>query len=277
MVRTRIALGVAVMTAAAGVACGEDEGPSLLVDVRTDLRPGDEFAAVEVELRGAGTDRRASAPALTGHDFVAGRRVAELGGLPGDVTVHVALIDATGASVAQRSTEIVLREDTGITVVISRDCVDVRCPGPGDAPTHTQCHGGRCVDPRCHAGDFGACGAVECVSDAVCAEAADACGAAVCAAGACLFGPNEACVPDAGPADAGGRDASTICTGDVDCPEAEECGAMGRCVTSCAESRVDPYAGTPCTSATFECILMCSGQACIDACVDADAMGSECV
>ena len=281
---------LALCLASAALGCTDDEGVTLWVDVRTDLRAGSEFAAVEIALRGAGADRAASAPALATHDFLAGRRVAELSGLSaGDVTVHVALVDAAGSTVAQRTVELSLSEDTAVTVVITRDCIDVRCPRAGDAPTDTECHGGLCVDPRCHAGDSDACGTVECATDAMCTTG-DACSRGTCAAGVCLFSTAEECnadagvdagAPDAGPPDAGTPDAGTPdagrpCTTDHECPSGESCGGAGRCVGGCPLDTVDPYEGRPCARATLDCLDACSDEACFTGCLSSDPNPTEC-
>jgi len=195
-------------------ACSSSDSLDLFVDLRTDLRPGTEIDTVQIELRrGADVVRMTSTTATAGQDFGRGRRVAELGGLSaGDYVLRVE-VSLGGGAVAQALVPIALTEDRAVTVLLTRDCRDVACPGVGDGPESTACLAGGCVDPDCVIGQATAC-ATDCTSAADCA-AGPACVRVECLAGACLYFSEEAsCGTD------GGVDR---CVADGDCNDGHEC------------------------------------------------------
>src|SRR5688500_16353928 len=109
--------------------CGCDDSAELSVDLVTDLTPGDEFHSVTVEVG----ERRADLPAYVGQPYLEGVRVAEVATIqPGAATVRVALRDSADAIVTERVVRATVRGSYVVTVVITRDCVGVECPGEGD-------------------------------------------------------------------------------------------------------------------------------------------------
>ncbi len=155
----------------AGCACGAEDG--LLVDLRTDLVPDVEFRAVRIDVfGGARTDgtplRSEDAAVLTTHDYVRGRRVAELPGLArGDLMVRTRLLDARETVVAERLAQVTLEGRYVLTVLVTRDCRGVTCPGAGDSPDAVTCLGGTCGAADCILGTEPSC-EPECDSDADC-------------------------------------------------------------------------------------------------------------
>ncbi|HJL15185.1 MAG TPA: hypothetical protein RMH99_05990, partial [Sandaracinaceae bacterium LLY-WYZ-13_1] len=133
-------------------------GLELSVDLRTDYRPGVELDEVEVvweDAQGAELGRRAVS-AGPARDFVRGERLVDLAGLsPGRHRVRVTLL-RRGVVVASRETLVRLSNDLAITVLVTRDCAEVRCP-PAGAPARAACVDGRCVDPTCRPGRPDAC------------------------------------------------------------------------------------------------------------------------
>jgi hypothetical protein len=142
-------------------ACGDDEA-SLVVELRTDYGPAVDFTAVETSVETDGVEEAAiPTAASSSHDFVAGRRVAQFDGLaPGRVLVRVTLRDDAGGLVATRLTRLDISGTTGLIVVISSSCADIRCPGAADDPSETECYDGRCVPPTCQPTRIETCGGV---------------------------------------------------------------------------------------------------------------------
>jgi hypothetical protein len=219
--RASVLLTALASAVAAGCASG-DGGIALSVDLRTDLTPGAEFDVVVTTLDGAGS---ASLPVTADRRGGAARRVAEFRDLrPGPRLLGVELRRA-GRAVLTRRVAVRLDASAVVTVVMTRSCAAIACPGAGDAPDATECEAGRCVAPGCGAPGEPACGGPVCRADAECPAAVD-CVRARCIDGACYAladseacAPTEECdavrgcvpraaLPDAGPPDAGPPDAS---------------------------------------------------------------------
>jgi hypothetical protein len=173
-------------------ACDGGGGIELVVELKTDLTPGTEFASAQALLDG---EAAASQPAFAGDDFVSGRRIAEIVDVTaGGHELVVQLRDDAGAVVVERDMSLQIEADLGITVVITRDCAGVSCPEDAGGVVLT-CHGGRCVPPECSPALPTSCGTPECTGDADCG------GCGVCADGVCLAPAVPGCA-DAGPGDA---------------------------------------------------------------------------
>jgi len=202
--------GLALLAGIFATACGDSQ--YLAVDLRTDYAAGVEYDEVEVSVDGL---TRARIPARTD----AGdrpHRVFERDDLaPGVHALEVSL--RLGATrIATRRVQFSLRGSRVVSVVITRDCREVGCPGTGA----TECLGGRCVAPECTTLGEPGCSEAECSTGADC-TASVACAAGACVEGACLevpapdaCGASMVCVPERGcvgvaPSDAGGMDAGT--------------------------------------------------------------------
>lgn len=275
------------------VGCSADV--SLLADLRTDLRAGHEFSSVDVRVTAENGDVVASdaTPVYTTSSFFAAERVLEARGLaPGTYTLSLRLLDRDGAQVAHRDTIVSVTGRTLLTVLITRDCRGVFCPGSGDAPELTECLAGRCVSPECSVENPSACPTPTCHASSECtASFPAACAEAACASGACFAtghdercaagewcDPTLGCQPidpgllDAGPNDAGPRDAgasdagrdagSDAWTGDdawSPCGPATPCDTGNACETGhldCGGNCVaDGFvsAGTECRAAADAC------------------------
>ena len=174
---------------------GCDAGPiSLIVDLKTDLVAGAEFVVVRTEIDGElAADRRV----MLGDDYLGGTRVAERTGLsPGIRDVRVSLLDEAGAVVVSR--QVLVQQDVsyGLTVLLTRDCADVVCPGPGDPGDATVCVAGSCTNPGCSDLDRSLCPSAECSASSECPPV-DACAESVCDDGVCLARPlSGSCMPD---------------------------------------------------------------------------------
>ena len=179
-------IGMFTLIALVGCSGG---APDLVVDLRTDLRPGYDFDEVRTRvLEAPSTSARGwerVTPVTRGDDFVAGRRVAELIDVEvGDYTLEVMLLDA-GVELAARRVSVRVESSRSVTAVITSDCAGVSCPGLGDPLGATECVGRRCVEPACTPDHPEACPAVVCQDDAEC-ESAGACLIGRCVAGDCF-------------------------------------------------------------------------------------------
>ncbi len=154
----------------------------------------------------------------TGSSWESASRTFTLVAEKGTTALRTELLEADGTVLATRNTRVYLSPpNTGVTVLVSRDCVGVTCPSTGDS----ECYGGVCVSPDCVEERPTACGPAVCTDDVEC-MATVACAAGRCVAGACLSegddalcGPAEYCNPETGceasmsMVDGGGPDGGT--------------------------------------------------------------------
>lgn len=173
------------------VGCGG--GSDLVLDLRTDLAPGDEFDRIEADVFTAEGERLAELriDADLDADYGEGDRLAEVGSLePGPIEIRTRLL--TGERlVAERPLLVeVAGEALAVTILITRACRGVSCPSPDLA-----CVAGGCVDPTCAPETPDSCTEEpECASDADCEV--PTCASARCVAGVCLSTPvRGACAP----------------------------------------------------------------------------------
>ena len=174
---------------------GCQRGPTVFVDLRTDLVPGAEFQALEIWLErregsGATEVGRARRSVSPDDRFIDGVRVAELAA-PGEGVYHVrARLYASGGILATGGTLVRVREDTVVSVRVERACAYAGC-AEGQL-----CERGECVDEDCALTTPGECGETPaCASPADCPARAD-CADARCDEGFCFFEMREgACAP----------------------------------------------------------------------------------
>ena len=143
------------------------------IDLRTDFVPVEEFNGATVELTTAGGEsvRRAQIVAQSGVDYTDGARLfsSESKVPEGSYLVHVTLNGPDGAPVVTRTVALVVKEDVGFTVAISRssrqcdpdscdadetcglgpDCVAQECSEltPENCPAEPECADGPECDP----------------------------------------------------------------------------------------------------------------------------------
>lgn len=174
------------------VAC-EPTPTLLVVQVRTDLAPGRDFASIVVTEGG----RRVSARASDHRDWGLGVRVAELEGLTGATArLTVEAIDPDGAVVVARPVRVELRPGVqSVTVLLTVACGSVECPTAADAPDATACFAGRCVAEDCVVESPDRCGTPACVLDEDCPTASP-CTTRSCVGGACFSSPDHASCAD---------------------------------------------------------------------------------
>ncbi len=190
----------------------------LLVELRTDIRPGFEFTSVRTSLlEGAEGISQWDVPVTRRDDFVTGVRIAEMRGLStGSRRFRVELLDLDGETVTDRTVVVELTESRGITVVMTRDCRGIECPRADGDPSASECLAGGCVTPDCLGGEC----AAGCAGDGSCAAGSE-CTEGQCANGVCFVvsrdsvcpagsycDPDRGCVGepvtmDGGPSDAG--------------------------------------------------------------------------
>ena len=205
------------------LACGSSSA-RLRVDLRTDWVPGLEFHAVDVRIFEDADQTRLVTETRTTVDLDSpafdGLRVADARVSRGTRYVFVRLLDATDGEVASRLVIAEVRGATGVTALITRNCLGVVCPR--DDASATECLGGECVRPECSPENPDACPPPDC--DATECPTGPACTAAECLSGACVLrtrratcaagevcDPIEGCVPVGG-----GMDASIDATTDAE-------------------------------------------------------------
>jgi len=234
-------------------ACASDP-IELTVDLRTDWQPLSEFVAVQIDLfREPGDAGPLGSNVVTytlrgTEDFVRGQRVAEYLDVPeGHSFVRVSLLNRAGGVLAERIVDLELSQSYALTVVMTRNCRDVVCPGSGDAPSLRACLDSRCVDPRCRPDTPEYCPPT-CEADADCMI--DGCAEARCTDGTCLCERLSACY-----------EAGRECDADANQNEEQACG-------SCAlglQSRSRTCNPETCTWSAWSDFSECLGGGACDA------------
>ncbi len=247
-------------------------GLELSVDLRSDLRAGDEVDEAELawERAGAVLGRR-TVPLAPGDDLFAGLRLADLDGLsPSVYRVRVTLRRA-GVDVAQRSTAFQLDQDLAITVAITRTCGDDGCEPPAclaasDCVREQACLRAECVHGRCYAvPDDALCGGGWCDPVSGCGPGVDG-GAPDPDAGGADGGPP---VPDAGGACASVDCAIPACAGQP-CDDGDPCTHTDRCAGGACAGTAISCTSDDCVSRTCDGSSACAevraadGTACTD-------------
>lgn len=275
-------------------ACGSGaSGLELLVELRTDFVPGADFDEMVVRLPG---QPNAIREVSFDDDFLRGGRIAEFRDLAaGDIDLVVEM-HKNGSAIMTRTVAVKLRRNLVVSVVMTRSCANVECPGSGDAPNATACVGGVCVDPGCTPETPESCPSPECSTPADCDPSGVSCQSAICLSGTCLYADDDSCEeneycdvdedacvaipgmetdagmsePDAGPTDAGppdsgmgGMDAGPpLCGGEV-------CESFEFCV-------MDVCTSYPTCFTTAECDAgeICRNRHCLPEDLDPDGDGS---
>lgn len=172
-------------------ACGsKEETAALFVDLQTDLVPGIEFIGVDVDVYPDVSSLDGN-PSARGTTYALGNstlpvRAAEFLTLPpGSKALRARLVDATGDVRLERIAVVDIGGNTTATLVMTRECQGVSCPGAGDDPSALACLGGRCVDPRCTPETPEFCPPAECDASTDC-PAVSACAEQRCDFGVCF-------------------------------------------------------------------------------------------
>lgn len=219
---------------------------TLLVQLVSNLAPGREIDAVSVTVA-SGTLAEGSSEVPVPATASLGRpvRVASFPDLAsGRHTITVTL--RLGRTVVQERR--IVRDVDGatvVTVLMTRDCNGVMCPGAGD-PSAEACLGGRCVPPGCDEDHPELCPTPQCHADADCAGMGStvACAPLRCSAsGTCFTQPDDGlctsgqlcdsalgCVAigsDAGPATDAGHDAGADVGADAGGDAGADAGTSG--------------------------------------------------
>ncbi|MFT5356005.1 MAG: hypothetical protein ACI9KE_003227 [Polyangiales bacterium] len=222
--------------------CGAEESShQLRVDLVTDFLPGSEFDAVRVSIGDGDIRENVDHVVDPSRDYVRGVALGDIRVQATEQAIEVDLFQDGVLIIARQVSVIVQSAVTIATVVITRDCRGVMCPGAGDNPLLASCLGGQCADPRCTVETPEFCPVGTCFAAADCA--AHACAQTTCLTGACLYSPDDGvcapgqrcdldqdCVdgefdagtPDVGPPDAGMSDVRfpDVSSPDVPVPDA---------------------------------------------------------
>lgn len=186
-------LGVGFLLLALGGCGTEETGHQLRVDLVTDFLPAAEFDAVRVSI-GQGDVRENFAHVVDpSRDYVRGVALGDIRVPPSEQAIEVSLFQDGALVIARQVSVIVQSAVTVATVVITRDCRGVMCPGVGN-PLLASCLGGECTDPRCTVETPEFCPPGTCFTDADCPS--HSCAQPTCVTGACLYDPDDsACEP----------------------------------------------------------------------------------
>ncbi len=262
--------------------CGDGPGHEVIVDVTTDLVPVIEFIEIRAELSraapGEPLERFDRVPVLVERmngvgGIVSELRVGRLTGIEaGNWWLYVTLYNANGGEVVSRPTILDLSGDgtTGVTVLLTRDCVGVMCPAPGGNPALLACLAGECVDPRCSPQSPEFCPPPDCTTNDEC-EAVVACSTPRCEDNICfvssladMCGGEEWCHPEVGclpldgmiTPDGGMGCVRTECLTDNPC----ELGLTSCDDPTLCEAAGNQIMGTPCPDGTCDgsgnCVTM---------------------
>ncbi|MFK8003456.1 MAG: hypothetical protein AB8H86_28050 [Polyangiales bacterium] len=181
-------LWVGVLLLALGACSTEETGHQLRVDLVTDFLPGSEFDAVRVSI-GQGDVRENFAHVVDpSRDYVRGVALGDIRVPASEQAIEVSLFQDGALVIARQVSVIVQSAVTVATVVITRDCRGVMCPGLGN-PLLASCLGGECTDPRCTVETPEFCPEGTCFTESDCP--AHACAQATCVTGACLYDPDD--------------------------------------------------------------------------------------
>lgn len=201
--------------------CAGDDA-SLRVDLRTDFVPG-------VELREVRTivddDLSRTLTVTRGDELFEAGRVADFDAIArGEHRIEVTLLGPEG-ELARRSVRVRVEGDFGVTVLMTRDCRGVACPGAGDDISALSCLGGTCVSDDCVDGTSPDCPEPECRTTGDC-DVAAACTDAECVEGVCVYrrddsqcAADEYCDPDDGCVSIPDTDAGTDAGPDAGSPD----------------------------------------------------------
>lgn len=197
--RSTAAVRLVALAALAALGCTGDR-LSLVVDLKTDLVPNEEFVRVRSELfadvpTATATPLAADetpAATLSTDRLVSGARVGELADLaPGEPVLRVSLIARDGSVVLDRLARIHLQASRVVTLVLTRSCLGVTCPDGGS------CVAGECTDASCTEEDPAGCPMAECAMDDECPAPSVSCATRRCVSGVCLaLGDDARCASE---------------------------------------------------------------------------------
>ncbi len=169
------------------VSCSEQPA-SLRVDLLSDYVSGVEATTVVVRLASDDSDGEERVFELRDESLTDGVRVAEFLELSaGSYMLNASLRRRSGVVLGERDVRVVVRGNTGVTVLITRSCEAIVCPD-GD-PSATECFGGQCVQPECTPENPDACPSSMC-PDTPCVGGSE-CARARCLVGQCVLVPND--------------------------------------------------------------------------------------
>ena len=261
-------LALIAVLAAAMCACPAAE-PTLIVELRSDFVPGLEVVRARTFVSTEGRVVGMGDADLFDADLLGGTRIAEIDGLAtGNYVIVLDLEAPDGRTIFTRRVHVSITGYLAVTIIASRGCQEVRCPGTGDPPEASECLGRQCVPPTCLRGEDEGCGGTECTDEGDCMPPPATCAEAQCVMGACLShgidgacstgevcSPTLGCVeaatrpdagaPDGGRVDASAADASFVDAGPMTC--------TGGCDDGNPCTHSDHCEGGGCTGSSYSC------------------------
>jgi hypothetical protein len=192
----RACLQVALAILVAVLALGCETSRGVVVQLTSNMTPGREIDTARVELTPpTGAPRSIDVSLSAGRALGRPIRLGAFDGLAeGRYAISVTLL-LHGTVVQTRRVVRDVSRVVVVTVLMTRECNGVMCPGTGD-PAALECLGGRCVSPECDEEHPELCAMPECVADEDCTGGAIACAPESCSAsGACYARADDGLCP----------------------------------------------------------------------------------
>lgn len=164
----------------------------LLVQLVSNMSPGREIDTARVSVSDASGQEVARVDTPLRGTLGRPVRIASFTQLPGGTHRVTVTLRLRGADVQTRRVDRDLTDTTIVTVLMTRDCNGVMCPGTGD-PSAIECLGSRCVPPTCDEEHPELCPMPQCRTSADCAASTVACAPMACStSGICFAQANDA-------------------------------------------------------------------------------------
>ena len=164
--------------------------PELVIALRTELAPGNDFDRIVVTVDGA---HRVELSATLDDDFSDPSYLTDYDDVAAGVS-HRVVVELFQGSNAVGQSGVIVRFDRPLVVpvTVTFDCLPDQCPGSGDPPSAVECFAGACFEETCDPAEA-SCMAGECTSTEACVQVGG-CVDVLCLRGACLQLPrNERC------------------------------------------------------------------------------------
>ncbi|MFT5353866.1 MAG: hypothetical protein ACI9KE_001066 [Polyangiales bacterium] len=184
---------IAVLLAAPILISGcKDETSVVVLDATTDMVPSIDFDEIRTEV--LGDLSTITSQTVGDDDWRRGVRVGTWDLANGDRQLEIVALLA-GEEVQRRRLIVRVTGPTAVSVVLTRNCRGVACPGAGDSAAAAACLGGRCVPETCLTGAEPECGDPQCQQASECPLLTAACVSPACEFGICLpLTPVDACM-----------------------------------------------------------------------------------
>lgn len=177
----RLAVGLVALWL---VACSPDR--VLLVQLVSNMTPGREIDTAHVAVTDASGNEVARVDTPLRGTLGRPVRIASFTGVGAGAHRVTVTLRLRGDEIQTRRVDRELGDTTIVTVLMTRDCNGVVCPGTGD-PAAVECLGSRCVEPTCDEEHPELCPMPQCRTSADCMASSVACAPMECSASGVCF------------------------------------------------------------------------------------------